>query len=146
MRGYLALSNFGGLEVKVNNTGEALRYWLYGKPGPRPVRINYLQNGDASAKILGKTYRLSQFIKIIDMSTLQWYKEKLARWAYEEIGTAVEYQYYRRPSDLGNITEIWEWVQDSHDVRQIALNEKERARVISAIIELAKVTLWPVCH
>ena len=60
----LAVCNCGGIEIEINETGEAVRYRYFGKIGQRPCMIQYTTAGRAFFRIRNQRYYLDQFMRI----------------------------------------------------------------------------------
>ena len=60
----LAVCNLGGIEIEINETGEAVRYRYFGKIGRRFCMIQYTTAGRAFFRIRNKRYYLDEFIRI----------------------------------------------------------------------------------
>ena len=59
------LSNMGGIEIELNNTGEAVRYRLYDNaPSRRACQIQYTATGRAFFRTRSGRYYLDKFTKI----------------------------------------------------------------------------------
>ena len=59
------LSNMGGIEIELNNTGEAVRYRLYDNaPSRRACQIQYTTAGRAFFRIRNRRYYLDEFTRI----------------------------------------------------------------------------------
>lgn len=62
--GVLALSNLGGIEIEINNTGEYVRYRYYGEIGQRPCKIDYTNDGRGYFRINSRRYYLDMFMSV----------------------------------------------------------------------------------
>lgn len=60
----LAISNLGGIEIEINETGEAVKYRYFGKIGQRACQIQYTTAGRAFFRIRNQRYYLDQFMRI----------------------------------------------------------------------------------
>ena len=60
----LALCNWGGIEIELNHTGEAVKYRYLGKIGRRACQIQYTTTGRAFFRIRNERYYLDEFIRI----------------------------------------------------------------------------------
>ena len=60
----LTLCNMGGIEIEINETGEAVRYRYFGKIGRRPCMIQYTATGRAFFRVRNQRYYLDQFMRI----------------------------------------------------------------------------------
>ena len=58
------LSNMGGIEIELNNTGEAVKYRYYGKIGRRACMIQYTTTGRAFFRARNQRYYLDKFTRI----------------------------------------------------------------------------------
>ena len=65
--GGLAISNCGGIEVEINNCGDAVRYrWSYGNPNEKVSRwqeIKYSAKGRAYFVCKRRRYYLDEFMR-----------------------------------------------------------------------------------
>ena len=59
-----AMSNLGGIEIEINETGEAVRYRYFGKIGRRACQIQYTTTGRAFFRIRNQRYYLDEFTRI----------------------------------------------------------------------------------
>ena len=59
----LTLSNFGGISIEINNTGEAVRYQWYDKKPSRWCEIKYNMAGEPFFRIKNTRYYLNKFMK-----------------------------------------------------------------------------------
>lgn len=62
--GFLTLSNLGGIEIEINDTGEYVRYRYYGHIGERPCRIDYTNDGRCYFRFYGRRYYLDMFMSV----------------------------------------------------------------------------------
>lgn len=62
--GYKTLSNMGGIEIMINNCGDAVIYSWYGKIAKRWQEIKYNRSGEPFFTIYGRKYYLSEFMRI----------------------------------------------------------------------------------
>ena len=60
----LAVCNLGGIEIEINETGEAVRYRYFGKIGRRACMIQYTTTGRAFFRIRNQKYYLKKFTMI----------------------------------------------------------------------------------
>ena len=60
----LAISNFGGIEIEINETGEAVKYRYFGKIGRRACQIQYTTTGRAFFRTRSRRYYLDEFMRI----------------------------------------------------------------------------------
>ena len=60
----LAICNYGGIEIELNNTGESVKYRYFGKIGQRPCMIQYTTAGRAFFRIRNQRYYLDEFMRI----------------------------------------------------------------------------------
>ena len=60
--GYLTLSNHGGLEIEINNSGDAARLSYYGKVS-RWQEIKYNFSGSPYVTYYGRRWQLDQFMR-----------------------------------------------------------------------------------
>lgn len=60
----LAVCNWGGIEIEINETGEAVKYRYFGKIGRRACMIQYTSTGRAFFRIRGQRYYLDEFMRI----------------------------------------------------------------------------------
>ena len=60
----LAISNWGGIEIEINETGEAVRYRYFGKIGQRACMIQYTTAGRAFFRAKNRRYYLDEFMRI----------------------------------------------------------------------------------
>ena len=60
----LALSNWGGVEIMVNNFCDAVIYRWYGKVAQRWQEIKYNSKGEPFFTIQGRRYYLSEFMRV----------------------------------------------------------------------------------
>ena len=60
----LAVCNWGGIEIEINETGEAVRYRYFGKIAQRACMIQYTATGRAFFRIKNQRYYLDQFMRI----------------------------------------------------------------------------------
>lgn len=60
---YKTLSNLGGIEIMINNSGDSIIYSWYGKIAKRWQEIKYSSKG-AYFTIHGKKYYISEFMRI----------------------------------------------------------------------------------
>ena len=60
----LALCNLGGIEIEINETGEAVKYRYFDKIGRRACKIQYTTTGRAFFRIRNKRYYLDEFTRI----------------------------------------------------------------------------------
>ena len=58
------LSNMGGIEIEINETGEAVKYRYYGKIGRRTCMIQYTTTGRAFFRTKFGRYYLDEFTRI----------------------------------------------------------------------------------
>ena len=58
-----ALSNLGGIEIMVNESGDAVTYSYYGKPTGRWQEIKFNQEGRAYFTVGNSRQYLDEFIK-----------------------------------------------------------------------------------
>ena len=61
--GFLTLSNLGGVEIEINDTGECVRYRYYGKIGQRPCQIHYTNTGRAYFRAIKRRFYLDDFMR-----------------------------------------------------------------------------------
>ena len=59
-----ALSNWGGIEIEINETGEAVKYRYFGKIGQRACQIQYTTAGRAFFRARNQRYYLDEFMRI----------------------------------------------------------------------------------
>ena len=59
----LALSNMGGIEIEINETGEAVKYRYFDKIGRRACQIQYTATGRAFFRARNSRYYLDQFMR-----------------------------------------------------------------------------------
>lgn len=60
----LALSNWGGIEIEINSTGEYVYYRWYGKLCLRPCKIYRTSKGRAYFRIVGVRYYIDDFLRV----------------------------------------------------------------------------------
>lgn len=61
----LAICNWGGIEIELNNTGESVRYKFFDNtPSQRACKIQYTTTGRAFFRIRNKRYYLDEFTRI----------------------------------------------------------------------------------
>ena len=60
----LTISNCGGIEIEINETGEAVKYRYFGKIGRRTCMIQYTTAGRAFFRIRNQRYYLDEFMRI----------------------------------------------------------------------------------
>ena len=60
----LAVCNWGGIEIEINETGEAVRYSHFGKIGRRACKIQYTTTGRAFFRIRNQRYYVDEFTRI----------------------------------------------------------------------------------
>ena len=60
----LAVCNWGGIEIEINETGEAVKYRYFGKIGRRACKIQYTTAGRAFFRIRNERYYLDEFTRI----------------------------------------------------------------------------------
>ena len=60
----LTISNLGGIEIEINETGEAVKYRYFGKIGQRACMIQYTTAGRAYFRIRNRRYYLDEFTRI----------------------------------------------------------------------------------
>ena len=60
----LAICNYGGIEIEINETGDAVKYRYFGKIGQRACMIQYTTAGRAFFRIRNQRYYLDEFMKI----------------------------------------------------------------------------------
>ena len=60
----LAVCNWGGIEIEINETGEAVKYRYFGKIGQRACKIQYTTTGRAFFRIRNQRYYLDEFTRI----------------------------------------------------------------------------------
>lgn len=60
----LALCNWGGIEIEINETGEAVKYRYFGKIGRRACKIQYTTAGRAYFRANKTRYYLDEFMSI----------------------------------------------------------------------------------
>lgn len=58
------ISNLGGIEIEINETGEAVKYRYFGKIGQRACQIQYTTAGRAFFRIRNQRYYLDKFTRI----------------------------------------------------------------------------------
>lgn len=63
VHGYFGLSNYGGLEVMLNDSNDAIIYRWYGKVARRWQEIKYTRRGDAYFVRHGRRYYLKDFMR-----------------------------------------------------------------------------------
>lgn len=61
--GYLTLSNSGGIQIMLSETGEAIRYCYYGKVSNKWQQIKTNSKGEQYVIIKGRKYNLNQFMR-----------------------------------------------------------------------------------
>lgn len=59
----LAICNWGGIEIEINNTGEFVRYKYFGKIGRRPCQIHYTNTGRAYFMAIKRRFYLDEFMR-----------------------------------------------------------------------------------
>ena len=59
----LCLSNFGGVEIMLNNFCDAVLYSWYGKVARRWQSVKYNKNGDPFFTVYGRRFYLNEFIR-----------------------------------------------------------------------------------
>ena len=59
-----ALSNLGGIEIEINETGEAVKYRYFDKIGRRACQIQYTTTGRAFFRARNRRYYLDEFMRI----------------------------------------------------------------------------------
>ena len=58
----LAICNWGGIEIELNNAGESVRYRYFdNKPSRRDCKIQYTTTGRAFFRVRNKRYYLDEF-------------------------------------------------------------------------------------
>ena len=62
--GYLTLTNWGGIEIEINDTNESVRYRYFGNVGRKPCKICYTNNGRAYIRVYGRRYYLDEFMRV----------------------------------------------------------------------------------
>lgn len=60
----LVISNWGGIEIEINETGEAVKYRYFGKIGQRTCQIQYTTTGRAFFRTKYRRYYLDEFTRI----------------------------------------------------------------------------------
>ena len=60
----LAICNWGGIEIEINETGEAVKYRYFGKIGRRACQIQYTTTGQAFFRAKNRRYYLDEFMRI----------------------------------------------------------------------------------
>lgn len=60
----LTICNLGGIEIEINETGEAVKYRYLGKIGRRACKIQYTTAGRAFFRIRNERYYLDEFTRI----------------------------------------------------------------------------------
>ena len=60
----LALCNWGGIEIEINETGEAVKYRYFDKIGRRACQIQYTTAGRAFFRARNRRYYLDEFVRI----------------------------------------------------------------------------------
>lgn len=59
-----ALCNWGGIEIEINETGEAVKYRYFDKIGRRACQIQYTATGRAFFRARNRRYYLDEFMRI----------------------------------------------------------------------------------
>ena len=62
--GYLALNNWGGIEIEINDTNESVRYRYFGNVGLKSCKISYTNKGRAYFRAYGRRYYLDEFMRV----------------------------------------------------------------------------------
>ena len=62
--GYLTLTNYGGIEIEINDTNESVRYRYFGNVGRKPCKISYTNKGRAYFRAYGRRYYLDEFMRV----------------------------------------------------------------------------------
>ncbi len=60
-QGYLTLSNSGGIEIEVNNAGDAVRFRMYGGNVSEWQELKFDENGEVYFFVYSNRYYLNQF-------------------------------------------------------------------------------------
>ena len=60
----LAISNWGGIEIEIDETGEAVKYRYFGKIGRRACQIQYTTTGREFFRIRNQRFYLDEFTRI----------------------------------------------------------------------------------
>lgn len=60
----LCLSNWGGIELMLNDSCDAATYKWYGKPSNRWQQIKYTNAGDPYVVIKGRRFKLDEFMRV----------------------------------------------------------------------------------
>ena len=60
----LAICNWGGIEIEINETGEAVKYRYFDKIGRRACQIQYTTAGRAFFRARNRRYYLDEFMRI----------------------------------------------------------------------------------
>ena len=60
----LAVCNLGGIEIEINETGEAVKYRYFGKIGRRYCTIQHTTTGRAFFRIRNQRYYLDELTSI----------------------------------------------------------------------------------
>ena len=60
----LALCNWGGIEIEINETGEAVKYRYFDKIGQRACKIQYTTAGRAFFSARNRRFYLDEFMRI----------------------------------------------------------------------------------
>ena len=60
-QGYLTLSNYGGIEIEVNNTGDAVRFRMYDGNVSEWQELKFDENGEMYFFVYSDRYYLNQF-------------------------------------------------------------------------------------
>ena len=60
----LTICNYGGIEIEINETGEAVKYRYFGKIGRRACKIQYTTSGRAYFIANKRRYYLDEFTRI----------------------------------------------------------------------------------
>ena len=63
-QGYLALSNSGGIEIEISDTGEAVRFRMYNGNVSQWQEIKFDLNGEMYFHAYSNRYYLNQFAKL----------------------------------------------------------------------------------
>ena len=62
--GFLALNNWGGIEIEINRTNESVRYRYFGEIGRKPCKISYTNKGRAYFRVYGRRYYLDEIMRV----------------------------------------------------------------------------------
>lgn len=61
--GYLAVSNMGGIEIEINDAGDAVRFRMYNGNVSHWQEIKFDKHGDTYFMAYSNRYYLNQFMK-----------------------------------------------------------------------------------